>query len=129
MVQNSITPIISPQLIKNILGYSLSEGEFQRYQQKFKYLEPKVGKFWQGTRVEAGIYIVLAGKVRLLDEGGELISTLEAGEAFGHFTLFPSADFLPYAARAGTNVQLCFIPGELLLSMMAKYQRTFRDIR
>jgi HlyB family type I secretion system ABC transporter len=121
MVQNSITPIISPKLLKNILGYSLSQGEFERCQPKFKYLEPKVGKFWQGTRVEAGIYIVLAGKVRLLDEGGELISTLEAGESFGHFTLFPSADFIPYAVRAGTNVQLCFIPGELLLSLMAKY--------
>ncbi len=121
MMQNSITPIISPQLLKNIFGYSLSEGEFQRCQQKFKYLEPKVGKFWQGTGVEAGIYIVLAGKVRLLDEAGELISTLEAGESFGHFTLFSSGNFTPYAARASTNVQLCFIGGELLLSLMAKY--------
>lgn len=120
-MQNSITPKISPQLLQNILGYSLSEGEFQRCQQKFRYLEPKVGKFWQGTGVEAGIYIVLAGKVRLLNESGELISTLEGGESFGHFSLFPSADFMPYAARAGTNVQLCFIPGELLLLLMAKY--------
>ncbi|WP_425335123.1 ABC transporter transmembrane domain-containing protein [Nostoc punctiforme] len=121
MMQNSITPKISPQLLQNILGYSLSEGEFQRCQHKFRYLEPKVGKFWQGTGVEAGIYIVLAGKVRLLNESGELICTLEAGESFGHFSLFPSADFIPYGARAGTNVQLCFIPDELLLLLMAKY--------
>ncbi|MEJ6486762.1 peptidase domain-containing ABC transporter [Nostoc punctiforme UO1] len=120
-MQNSITPKISPQLLQNILGYSLSEGEFQRCQHKFRYLEPKVGKFWQGTGVEAGIYIVLAGKVRLLNESGELICTLEAGESFGHFSLFPSADFIPYGARAGTNVQLCFIPDELLLLLMAKY--------
>ncbi|MBW4674182.1 MAG: peptidase domain-containing ABC transporter [Desmonostoc geniculatum HA4340-LM1] len=123
MVQNSTTPIISPELFKTILGYAISEEEFQRCQDKFKYLKPKVGKFWQGTGVEAGIYIVLAGKVRLLDEAGELISTLEVGESFGHFTLFPSANFIAYAARASTNVQLCFIPGELLLSLMARHRQ------
>ncbi|MFN6516555.1 MAG: peptidase domain-containing ABC transporter [Nostoc sp. CreGUA01] len=129
MLQNSITPIISPELLKNILGYSVSEEEFKRCQEKFKYLEPKVGKFWQGTGVEAGIYIVLAGKVRLLDQAGELISTLEAGESFGHFTLLPDINFIVYTARASTNVQLCFIPGKLLLSLMTKYPQVNEHLK
>lgn len=80
-----------------------------------------MGKFWQGTDAESGIYIVMAGKVRLLDGAGDLIATLEVGESFGEFTLFPESDFHPYAARASVNLQLCFVPGGVLLPLMAKY--------
>ncbi|BAY09993.1 cyclic nucleotide-regulated ABC bacteriocin/lantibiotic exporter [Calothrix sp. NIES-2098] len=100
------------------MGYSLSEVEFQRCLQQFKFLNPKVGKFWQGTDVEPGIYIVIAGKVRLLDPGGELIATLEKGASFGEFTLFPEAKFKPYAARASINLHLCFVPSEVLCLLM-----------
>lgn len=103
------------------MGYSLSEAEFQRCLQQIKFLNPKVGKFWQGTDVEPGIYIVIANKVRLLDNAGELITTLENGTSFGEFTLFPEAKFKPYAARASINLQLCFIPGELLRPLMANH--------
>ncbi len=82
-----------------------------------------MGKFWQGTDVEPGIYIVLAGKVRLLNEAGELITTLELGSAFGEFTLFPKAKLKSYAARASMNLQLCFVPGELLQRLMANYSQ------
>lgn len=103
------------------MGYSLSEQEWKEYCQEFKSLTPKVGKFWQGTEVQPGIYIVISGKTRLLDVTGELIATLEAGDAFGEFTLFPEASFQPYAARASVNLQLCFVPGEVLSSLMDKY--------
>ncbi len=103
------------------MGYSLSETEFQQCLQQVKFLNPKVGKFWQGTDAEPGIYIVIAGKVRLLDNVGELITTLESGNSFGEFTLFPEAELKPYAARASINLQLCFIPGELLQPLMANY--------
>jgi predicted double-glycine peptidase len=103
------------------LGHSLSATEFQHCLNQVKFITPKVGKFWQGTEVEPGIYIVIAGKVRLLDAAGELIATLEAGAAFGEFTLFPDADFQPYAARASVNLHLCFVPGDVLLPLMAKY--------
>ncbi|MEH2308226.1 peptidase domain-containing ABC transporter [Nostoc sp.] len=121
MVQNLSDPLVSLEELSNILGYSLSEAEFQRCLQQIKFLNPKVGKFWQGTDVEPGIYIVIANKVRLLDNAGELITTLENGTSFGEFTLFPEAKFKPYAARASINLQLCFIPGELLRSLMANH--------
>lgn len=62
-----------------------------------------------------------AGKVRLLDEADELIATLETGDSFGEFTLFPKAEFEPYMARAAINLHLCFVPSEVLLPLMAKY--------
>ncbi|MEW6498922.1 MAG: peptidase domain-containing ABC transporter, partial [Cyanobacteriota bacterium] len=121
MEENSSEPLISLELLSNILGYSLSQAEFQRCIKQAKSLTPKVGKFWQGTDVEAGIYIVVVGKVRLLDDADELIATLEAGKLFGEFTLFPEAEFKPYVARAAMNLHLCFIPGEVLLPLMDKY--------
>ncbi|MBD2357988.1 peptidase domain-containing ABC transporter [Tolypothrix sp. FACHB-123] len=121
MVQNLSDLLVSLEQFSNILGYSLSEVEFQHCLQQVKFLSPKVGKFWQGTDVEPGIYIVIAGKVRLLDNVGELITTLESGNSFGEFTLFPEAELKPYAARASINLQLCFVPGELLQPLMANY--------
>ncbi len=103
------------------MGYSLTEAEFQYCLTQIKSLNPKVGKFWQGTEVEAGIYIVITGKARLLNETDELIATLEAGASFGEFTLFPESEFQHYGARASVNLQLCFIPAHTLLPLMAKY--------
>ncbi|AUT00322.1 peptidase C39 [Nostoc sp. CENA543] len=123
MLHNSSIAEVSRELLQNTLGYSLTEAEFQDIQPKVKYLEPKIGKFWQGIDVEPGIYILLGGKVRLLDETGELITTLETGGYFGCFTLFPDAKFIPYAARASANLQLCFISGDVLSPLLAKHSQ------
>jgi ATP-binding cassette subfamily B protein len=108
--------------LSNALGHSLSEDEFQRCLKHAKVLNPKVGKFWQGTNVEPGIYIVVAGKVRLLNDAEELIASLETGASFGEFTLFPDAKFPPYKARAALNLQVCFISSEVLSPLMAKHR-------
>ncbi|WP_414575067.1 ABC transporter transmembrane domain-containing protein [Anabaena sp. CCY 9402-a] len=121
MVQKLSDQLISLELLNNVLGYSLPPAEFQRCYPKFKFLNPKVGKFWTGENVEAGIYIAIAGKVRLLDDAGELITTLETGESFGEFTLFPEKTFPSYGARASVNLQLCFIPSEVIASWMQQY--------
>jgi ATP-binding cassette, subfamily B, bacterial HlyB/CyaB len=103
------------------LGYSLTAEEFQHYLPELESLNPKVGKFWTGRDIEPGIYIIITGKVRLLDDTDELIATLEAGESFAEFTLFPQSEFQPYAARASVNLQLCFLPKKLLSPLMDKY--------
>ncbi|MEH1855439.1 MAG: peptidase domain-containing ABC transporter [Nostoc sp.] len=121
MAQNISAQLVSLQQFNNTLGYSLSTEEYQHCLQQVKFINPKVGKFWQGTDAESGIYIAIAGKVRLLDSLDELIATLESGDSFGEFTLFKEGDFKPYAARASVNLQLCFIPGEVLWLLMAKY--------
>ncbi|MBW4687453.1 MAG: peptidase domain-containing ABC transporter [Komarekiella atlantica HA4396-MV6] len=119
MAQDISAQLASLQQFNNTLGYSLSTEEFQHCLKQVKFINPKVGKFWQGDA--PGIYIAIAGKVRLLDSADELITTLEAGESFGEFTLFNEVDFRPYTARASVNLQLCFVPGEVLWPLMAKY--------
>ncbi|NEO70188.1 MAG: ATP-binding cassette domain-containing protein [Moorea sp. SIO3H5] len=121
MVQSASTPLISPQQLSHALGTALPLQECQRFLKHLTLIEPKVGKFWQGTQASAGIYIIIAGKVRLLNQAGDLIATLETGESFGELTLFPSADLDSYSARASLKLKLCFVPGEVLFPLINKY--------
>ncbi|MDZ7962501.1 MAG: peptidase domain-containing ABC transporter [Aulosira sp. DedQUE10] len=124
-----ISDSLSLQQVCSVLGYSLSSEDIQHCLKQVKSLTPKVGKFWQGTDVEPGIYIVLAGKVRLLDDADELIATLEAEESFGEFTLLQEAGFKPYAARASVNLHLAFLSGEALSPLIAKYPQIYEHLR
>lgn len=124
-----ISESLSLQQLCTVLGYSLSPEDLQHCLKQVKSLTPKVGKFWQGTDVEPGIYIVLAGKVRLLDDSGELIATLEVGGSFGEFTLFKETGFKPYAARASVNLHLAFLSGEALSPLIAKYPQIYEHLR
>ncbi|MBD2338907.1 peptidase domain-containing ABC transporter [Calothrix sp. FACHB-156] len=123
-----ISESLSVQQLCSVLGYSLSSEDLQHCLQQVKYLTPKVGKFWQGTDVEPGIYIVLAGKVRLLDDAGELIATLEVGQSFGEFTLFREAGFQAYAARASVNLHLAFIADAALSPLIGKFPQIYEHL-
>ena len=112
---------ISFTTFKKILGNSLAEADFQHCINQAEYLHPKVGKFWRGSGAKPGIHIIMAGKVRLLDDNDELIITLGTGEAFGEFTLFPEANFPAYDARATLHLELCFLPGETVAVLLAKH--------
>ncbi|MBW4456043.1 MAG: cyclic nucleotide-binding domain-containing protein, partial [Nostoc indistinguendum CM1-VF10] len=84
--------------------------------------EPPVAKqFWLTTAANPGIYIVLAGKVRVLDNEENLITTLSAGSSFGEATLFAQEAFQPYAVRASTNLKLCYLKQEILLGLMDRF--------
>ncbi|MGB5635704.1 MAG: cysteine peptidase family C39 domain-containing protein, partial [Waterburya sp.] len=119
MVQNISK--ISRQQISNVLGYTFSESEFSNCLQQIKTIKPKVGKFWQTEGAEAGVYIVVQGKVRLIDSSNELITNLITGESFGEATFFPDAGFKAYSARAARNLELCYLPPELLLTLVRKH--------
>ncbi|NEP50886.1 MAG: ATP-binding cassette domain-containing protein [Moorea sp. SIO3C2] len=121
MVQSASTPLISPQQLSHALGTALPLQECQRCLKQLTLIEPKVGKFWQGSQASAGIYIIIAGKVRLLNQAGDLIASLETGASFGELTLFPSADLASYSARASLKLKLCFVPGEVLFPLINKY--------
>lgn len=121
MVQNSSALVSSQQLAK-ILGQVLPEPELHRCLKQIKVQEPAAGKhFWQATDAEPGVYIVIGGKVRLLDSTDNLFVTLEAGASFGESTLFPIGSFQPYSARTSVNVKLCYIPGQLLQDLSRRY--------
>ncbi|MBI4781886.1 MAG: peptidase domain-containing ABC transporter [Oscillatoriophycideae cyanobacterium NC_groundwater_1537_Pr4_S-0.65um_50_18] len=124
MVQHISTALkqqIAQQLTQ-VLGHTLSEQEWNVCQQTIECLQPAAGKlFWQATEATAGIYLVLEGKVRLLDSDKNLVISLEAGASLGESTLFPDSPFQSYSARASIGVKLCFIPALSLQSLLRKY--------
>jgi HlyB family type I secretion system ABC transporter len=107
--------------LTSILG-TLSPNELQNCSELAEIVEPPAAKeFWQSAETKGGIYIILAGKVRLLDSSENLIASLSAESSFGELTLFPDKDFSPYAARASTNLKLCYLRREPLFELMDKY--------
>jgi ATP-binding cassette subfamily B protein len=118
------------QQLAQTLGHTLSEQELSNCCKQIEILEPSAGKrFWQAADAIAGIYIVLAGKVRLIECASptvrsctdNLIASVSAGASFGELTLFPQGDFQPYAARASVNLKLGYLSGEVLQSLICKY--------
>lgn len=112
---------LSVLTLNHIFGETLSESHFQQCLSQIQSITPKVGKFWQSSTSKAGIYIIILGKVRLLDTDDELIATLGTGEFFGELTLFPEENFLPYDARASLNLKLCFLPYTVIFSLLNAY--------
>ncbi|MBE9035065.1 peptidase domain-containing ABC transporter [aff. Roholtiella sp. LEGE 12411] len=107
-----------------VLGAALSEKELQDFITVMEIVEPPVAKqFWQSAHTNSGIYIILTGKVRLLDSSDNLITTLCAWSCFGESTLFLEADFAPYTARASTNLKLGYFRQEALQILMDRYPK------
>ena len=112
---------VSCRQINDLLGHNFSESEISNLLPQIKIIKPKIGKFWQSAEAEAGIYLVVKGKVRLITPAGELITNLKAGESFGEATFFPDAGFQPYSARASRNLELSYLPPELLLTLVREH--------
>jgi ATP-binding cassette subfamily B protein len=101
--------------ITQIFGNFLSKKDIDHCSQALEIIEPPVAKqFWQGTTARPGIYLVLSGKVRLLDSSNNLISTLTSGAYFGELTLFPEQNFSDYVARASVNLKIGYLPQEVI---------------
>jgi subfamily B ATP-binding cassette protein HlyB/CyaB len=108
------------QQLTQTLGESLSDREIDRCLREVEIIEPPVAKqFWQATAAPSGIYMILTGKVRLLDGAHNLITTLATGGSFGELTLFPEVEFIPYAARASVNLKLCYLQQAALQEVMS----------
>jgi ATP-binding cassette subfamily B protein len=108
--------------ITHVLGERLSPTELDRCIASVEIVEPAISKqFWDSTEANAGIYVVLAGKARLLDSAENLIATVSVGESFGELTLFPPGEFQALSARASNGLQLAYIKGEVLQTLMGTY--------
>ncbi|MEQ8384698.1 MAG: peptidase domain-containing ABC transporter [Coleofasciculus sp. A1-SPW-01] len=114
-------PRISRQHLSDCLGHNFSESQFTNCLKQIKILEPQLGQFWQSDQSEAGLYLIITGKVRLIDANGELITTLKPGDTFGEVTFFPDEPFQPYSARASRHLQLSYIPPTLLFSLVQNH--------
>ena len=104
------------------MGQELSESDLSKCLQQIQFLESPTGKqFWQATDATVGIFIILAGKVRLIGSDDHLIASREAPESFGELTLFPEGEFQPYTARASIGLKLCYLPQDCLQPLIRKY--------
>lgn len=121
-------PSFTVQQLSLVLGQDFSDADFELCADRIYSLEPKVGKFWQSKDAEPGLYILRSGKVRLLDESGELITTRSVGEFFGETTLFPDVSIKPYEVRVGVNSHLIFFPADILVGWMDLYPNVYEHL-
>ena len=121
MVQKVSAVSIDKQQLNNVLGTTISDRDFTFCLDNLAVKHPETGQqFWQ-SKDDAGIYIVLSGKVRLVDSDRELIATINQGGCFAENTLFPDAAFLPYSARASIGVKVGYLSQQLLDRLGDKY--------
>ncbi|QJB44999.1 peptidase domain-containing ABC transporter [Dolichospermum flos-aquae] len=112
--------------IRQVLGDGLSDQAVIDCTKALEIIEPPVAKqFWQATTAKPGIYVVLTGKVRLLDSSNNLINTLTSGSSFGELTLFPEQDFSSYLARASMNLKVAYLPQEILTKVMGEFPSVY----
>lgn len=120
-----LTAFSKYQLSKDLTSFfseQLSEVDLEKCLTVVEIVEPPSAReFWQLANVKSGIYIVLAGKVRLLDGAENLITTVTKGASFGEATLFLEREWQTYAARASDGLKLCYVPGEILQTLMQRY--------
>jgi HlyB family type I secretion system ABC transporter len=108
--------------LTEMLGETLTKKELQSCLASMEIVEPPVAKqFWQSVDMNPGIYVILTGKVRLLDSFDNLITTLSAGYSFGELTLFPEENFSHYTARSSQNLELGYLKQDVLLGLIDSY--------
>ena len=119
--KNESTLNVSLQQLRDTLGYPVSEQEFLSWRSQIKILSPKLGGLWQSTEASSGIYIVLAGKVKLIDSQNKLLATEKALASFGECTLFPQANWIPYSVEVSKNIKLAYLSSGLLLPLIDRH--------
>ena len=106
------------QQFQQAFNNTLSESDLNYLSDKLQIISPNPGEpFWDARSSRAGIYLILEGKVRLLDRQDNLLVSLPPGMIFGQMSLFPEAQLQPHAARASWGLKL----GYLSLESLEKY--------
>lgn len=92
---------------------SLSETQINRLYQRLQIINPDLGElFWDSTSSPPGIYLILEGKVRLLDEHDNLLISLSSDKVLGQCSLFPQEQLQPHRARASGGLKIGYLAKE-----------------
>jgi ATP-binding cassette subfamily B protein len=109
------------QQLAQILGAKLSPSELKQCQKALQIITPTPGKpFWNSQQGQSGVYLVIKGKIRLLDSNDNLLISLGVGAAFGELSLFPEQSFQPYTVRASFQLQLVYLNEQFLRTLIKK---------
>jgi ATP-binding cassette subfamily B protein len=111
------------EYLSGLVGQFLSEEDLASLVESAEFSKPNPGLLLESISASDGLYILVAGKVRLVNSSLDLISTLHPAQLFGECTLFPEAGFLDYAVRVSPQAELCYIPGKVLRSIIHKNSR------
>ena len=118
---------IDKQQLARILGKAIDDSDLAVCLKNIQIKHPDAGQqFWQTLESPPGLYIVLAGKVRLVNAKRELVKTLNPEDCFGEDTIFKPASFLPYSARASTSVKIGYLSLQLL-KQLDGYHHIIKD--
>ena len=110
-MSTSVTGNISKSL-RQALGKNLSAKELAFVSKLMVEVVPTAGQLlWSESQSPGGLYILLAGRVRLVDRQGNLIVSLTGGGTLGNFCLFDGflsagAGLQPYWVRASQGATL-----------------------
>ena len=128
MIQNLSGSSFDRQLLTQILGRAIDDSDWAVCLKNIQIQHPDVGQqFWQSLENPPGLYIVLAGKVRLVNATKkELVTTLNRGDCFGEDSIFKQKSFLSYSARASINVKIGYLSLRLL-KRLDYYHHTIED--
>ncbi len=95
---------------KQLFSHTLTESVRKRLAGQVEIIIPEPGEpFWNSKSSPPGIYIVLEGKVRLVDEQDNLLVSLSEGMVLGQISLFAKQDLKHHAARASLNAKLGYL--------------------
>ena len=117
----SVTRNINESL-RQALGKNLSAKELAFLSRLMIEVVPTTGQLlWSESQDSDGLYLVLAGRVRLVDRQENLIVSLTAGETLGAFFLFEGAGLQRYWVRASQGATLGYFSVEDVQRMVKSY--------
>jgi HlyB family type I secretion system ABC transporter len=115
---------------QTLLGESLPEQNLNWLNGRLRINEIPPGRtFWHSASGAPGIYIVLAGKVRLFDDQGEKLAVIEVGDTFGTDSLFSQSQLPGHSAKSAlTKTSSAAIVGVILAADLEKLWQKFPKI-
>jgi HlyB family type I secretion system ABC transporter len=115
---------------QTLLGENLPEQNLNWLNGRLRIQEVPPGRtFWHSETGTPGLYIVLAGKVRLFDDRGEKLAVLAVGDTIGTDSLFAPRQLPGHSAKAAlTKTSTAAIVGVILLTDLEKLWQKFPKI-
>ena len=95
---------------QQLFTQTIPERAVERLVKEVEIIVPEPGElFWNSQTCLPGVYLILEGKARLVDERDNLLVSLSEGQLLGQISLFPSQELLPHAARASWGLKLGYL--------------------
>ena len=116
------------QRLNDVWGTNIFSRQLDFHANKLELIQPDPGQlFWDSNGGKVGVYLILQGKVRLLDYEDNLVISLTVDKLFGQISLFPQGDFQTYKVRASLDVKLVYLD-ETIINSLIKLTPQIQDI-